>query len=104
MTSEHTPGPWCIKDHRNVGEGFSITNAVADGPFYDGIASLADVEADARLIAAAPELLEALRELTDDVADRFDLDSPSANPGIKSTVAAARAAVAKATGAPTDPH
>lgn len=98
MTSKHTPGPWCIKDHRNVSEGFTIAAPRANDPFYDGIAHLVDVEADARLIAAAPDLLEALRELTDDVADRFDLDSPSTNPGIKSTVAAARAALAKATG------
>jgi hypothetical protein len=54
--------------------------------------------ANARLIAAAPELLDALREIADDYADRFDLDSPSTNPGIKSTIANARAAIAKATG------
>lgn len=55
----------------------------------------------ARLLAAAPELLEALRELSDDIADRFDMGSPSTNPGMKNAVATARAAIAKATGSTT---
>ena len=49
-------------------------------------------------VAAAPDLLEALKEIAADYADRFDLDDPSTNPGIKSTIKQARAAIAKATG------
>lgn len=41
------------------------------------------------------ELAEALREIADDYADRFDLDSPSTNPGIKFTIKQARAVLAK---------
>jgi hypothetical protein len=53
-------------------------------------------EADARLIAAAPDLYEALKDLVDDVCDREDVDSPSCNPGRQSAVKWARAALAKA--------
>lgn len=38
-------------------------------------------------------LLEALKEIAADYADRFDLDSPSTNPGIKFTIKQARAAI-----------
>jgi len=55
-------------------------------------------EADARLIAAAPDLLEALEELASDIAERFDMESPSTNPGIKYAVEAAQKAIAKAKG------
>lgn len=48
------------------------------------------------------ELVYALREIADDYADRFDLDSPSTNPGIKSTIKQARAAIAKAGGITTE--
>ena len=47
--------------------------------------------------ALAEELVEALKDLADDIADRFDLDSPSTNPGIKIYVERARAVIAKAT-------
>lgn len=43
----------------------------------------------------ADELVEALREISDDYADRFDLDSPSTNPGIKLTIKQARTVLAK---------
>lgn len=43
--------------------------------------------------AAVIELQEALREIADDYADRFDLNSPSTNPGIKSVIRQARAAL-----------
>lgn len=39
-------------------------------------------------------LYEALKEIAGDYADRFDLDSPSTNPGIKSSIKQARAAIA----------
>ena len=38
-------------------------------------------------------LLLALREIADDYADRFDMDSPSTNPGMKYVVQQARAAL-----------
>ena len=58
MIAQHTPGPW--KAERFAGE----SNIWADrkGP---AIAYRIGVEEDARLIAAAPELYEALREACD---------------------------------------
>lgn len=39
------------------------------------------------------QMLEALEAIASDYAERFDLSSPSTNPGIKSTIAQARAAI-----------
>jgi hypothetical protein len=50
------------------------------------------------LLRVNAELVEALKEITCDYADRFDLDDPSTNPGIKSSIKQAHAAIAKATG------
>lgn len=58
--SKHTPGPWEIERRRSFVT--AIGPCVADE--YAGSAWLDVSEADARLIAAAPELLEALQNLT----------------------------------------
>lgn len=42
------------------------------------------------------ELLSALKEITSDYSDRFDLESPSTNLGIKTVIKAANEAIAKA--------
>ena len=49
-----------------------------------------------KLLAINAELVEALKEISTDYADRFDLECPSTNPGIKSSIAQARTALAKA--------
>lgn len=51
---------------------------------------------NAQLTQVSEELLETLKELTADYADRFDLDNPSTNPGIKFYVKLARAAISHA--------
>jgi hypothetical protein len=52
------------------------------------------------LYAAAQQvnlvMLEALKEIADDYSDRFDMTSPSTNPGMKYVVKQARAAIALA--------
>lgn len=87
-TTTHTPGPWAFAVS---GTAFSIT-ADAD-PVYVGYVEIPDrmskvplAEANARLIAAAPELLAALIQVVA-VADRKTVEFD-----------AARAAIAKATG------
>lgn len=55
--------------------------------------ALREIEA---LKTARTELANALGELADEVADRFDLDSPSTNPPIKHAVSSARIAITKA--------
>lgn len=93
--AKHTPGPW-----RTKREGFStiyveapigggwVQEIAACGPTNDGSAQQ---EANARLIAAAPEMLEALRNICDE---------QDAQQGYASLAAydQARAIIAKATG------
>ena len=89
--SKHTPGPWHLAEVENgsikhmvpVGpDGYSLCTVVHDGDTPFGAIYM---DADARLIAAAPELLEALQML---------LEFPNTGPA----TSAARAAIAKATG------
>ena len=85
---KHTPGPW------RLDEGQSSRVYLIDGK--DGaVGELVFAEtrnpADARLIAAAPELLEALQELMDD-------DAPWDGMRWADACDKARAAIAKARG------
>ncbi len=72
-TGEHTPGPWQVSKQKarrvTNAHGVVICNAVlrnqgtAKGGHKHGAKDVLEGEANARLIAAAPELLEALTEL-----------------------------------------
>lgn len=94
-TAKHTPGPWSA-ERGAYGDWF--INA-ADGsvwiaktvPMRDLMTKLAifETEHDARLIAAAPDLLALLVELV-------DIEGPM--PGTSAWGDKARAAIAKATG------
>lgn len=75
-TGTHTPGPWLIKKRHDEPEySNSILSVEADGKdFVDSVATLYGCEdpeklANARLIAAAPELLQALQNLVSDIDD-----------------------------------
>ena len=90
-TDQHTPGPWWVE--RRVGDALQInakhrgegsSYCVASINHWEGDAD----KANARLIAAAPELLKALKELA---------DSCDAIPGCPVTTRA-RMAIHKATG------
>lgn len=92
MTSSHlsrnepTPGPWSVDVHKNI---------VASGGLvaFPGIRAGFNQEANARLIAAAPELLAALQRI---------LAHPNFRPcecgASNCATTEARAAIAKATG------
>jgi len=93
---KHTPGPWFYD------EDFQLIET-DDGQFlasmkFSQSPAVGAAGANGKLIAAAPELLQALREIADDYEDRFDLDDPSTNPGIKLAIKQARAAITKAEG------
>lgn len=68
MTTKHTAGPWGIRKgfRADTLEIFQIDNNVKP-PFYVSeicsVTWIDDQEANAKLIAAAPELLEALKGL-----------------------------------------
>lgn len=106
-----TPGPWKFSDWEQFGDTRFYISQQEGAPYtpdYSDVASLiaetvssekvAIQRANAQLIAAAPELLEALRALSDDIEERFDMQDRSTNPGIKYCVEQARAAIQKATG------
>ena len=98
---KHTPGPWTVTSE--ISDAVAYSPRVADirenGPYRGGICRLQSAEhiggitgdevlANAALIAAAPELLEALKWLRT-CEERGDLEE---------AIAAADAAIAKAEG------
>lgn len=89
--SAHTPGPWFWAD--NVPDAPPHYRMIVDA---DG-ATVCDPspmrEADARLLAAAPALLEALRELSDYVFDEYSASHP-----LRERAAEARKLIERATG------
>lgn len=101
MANKHTPGPW-LMDRNNVHTGTIATvhhclgndwaDIWSDKWMETGMGEEVQ-EANARLITAAPELLEALAEaLAFCEANTFGGDDAAA------LIAKARAAIAKATG------
>ena len=95
MTTQHTPGPWeavgnLVRSPMHQPEG--LPRGVQIGDCRDGyfLSNTEEAKANARLIAAAPDLLEALSKLIDAVSVRID------DPRIH-LFDAARAAIAKAT-------
>lgn len=98
MNTQHTPGPWKT-DIPYRGDKYRYV--IADqAPFPHEIARLevarGQTEANARLIAAAPELLESLIEVTEILPCLFE-GTRTPEPG--SIGGKAMAAIAKATGA-----
>ena len=77
--SKHTPGPWATRESATH---VTVTNACGDAVFHED-KRIPGVMADARLIAAAPELLDACKAALSD--DQPYIDK-------------CRAAIAKATG------
>jgi hypothetical protein len=101
--SEHTKGPWvALPEERDkpyirirgtvLGGRYKIANVLT--PVYDGVheREAKETRANARLIAAAPELLEALKEVFI-IGDRLVSDVYG-----DEFVEKARAAIAKAEG------
>ena len=92
----HTPGPWEISKYASsyddIGDNYSVGYNDTDGDYWD-IAKLEPLRAnrlaDARLIAAAPDMLAAL-EWAVETADTEQYEAD--------WYAAARAAIAKAKG------
>jgi hypothetical protein len=110
MSAQHTPGPWAVVQRFSVAQDFDGGIAVAD---VVRLPSRAEAEANARLIAAAPEtaaerdqlralnadMLAALREY-DAYMSRFYRDTdggPMSEPN-RASWKAARAAIARAEG------
>lgn len=98
MNTQYTPAPWSVEiDHYTATPEF--IRAYVDGEMYDLASVLCDetgnATANARLIAAAPDLLAALIELSNYVFDEYTASHP-----LCQRAAEARAIIAKATGVP----
>lgn len=101
---KHTPGPWVkmsdIPEYDWVvsnSEGASPGDIVCAAPLTDCPESLSNWPANRALICAAPDMLEALR----DILEAVELCTPDApEPVAESVIAHARAAIAKAEGQP----
>ena len=100
MSAQHTPGPWAATEASGLvvdagGTPVAVTSGLANGP------AAMEYRANARLIAAAPDLLNSLREAMSAVEvfhgpiawDIFRDHAPDA-PEMKRWLAA----IAKATG------
>jgi hypothetical protein len=85
--SKHTPGPWTIADEwdgTSIKAGqFYVTHTIQSCGFHETEVDKAVTQANARLIAAAPDLLEACKAALSD-------DQPY--------IEKCKAAIAKATG------
>ena len=86
METKHTPGPWLVMNTRDVftglaakaadgrstakDDGWHIADCAPSGSYVEGGSglhelSLDEIKANARLIAAAPDLLDSLSEIFD---------------------------------------
>jgi hypothetical protein len=97
MSAKHTPAPWRVEGRTVYGakSGHIISHGVnshGDGPEGYVCNTSGTSEADAQLIAAAPDLLKALTLITE-----MDGDQPARSDW--DMVRIARTAIAKATGA-----
>lgn len=99
--THHTPGPWTVQPNsRTVGRGAWIHDETGNNVALACGTSDENANANAHLIAAAPELYEALEKIVIDEENRrksLRTNSPAAQFSDK-RLAAARAALAKARG------
>lgn len=98
--SKHTKGPW----HRNVSPAtkyptiFAGRNTHVARVVTDGGLTPEEVEANCDLIAAAPELLEALESMLGIYGDIHDKECMRKGDDELETITLARAAITKANG------
>lgn len=94
----HTRGPWKVNKYGSIGAGENGHEPIVANvePFYGTDRKHGDHQANARLIAAAPKLLEALKALNDVLCTTEDTRE-SRHKGREALIAA-RSAIREATG------
>ena len=98
--SKHTPGPWRVGEYKYKGieisrdYSYPVRIAIVESWAADPKAAQQEAQANARLIAAAPELLEALR----DIRDNYDCDEWAHKYGTPCRCCIAAEAIAKVEG------
>jgi hypothetical protein len=102
MTTKHTPGPWHIAFGGMDGDDFAVIGSKHSERAVCNLEPRDYTQANARLIAAAPELLQALDEIVAewDAGNIGRITTIPGTPGWEESVGVkwARAAIAKATG------
>lgn len=106
--AKHTPGPWAFSRSDDFGDARFYVAQQDGAPYTSNYSDVATLiaetvsgervsiqEANARLIAAAPELLEALQEMV----EFFQPNAWGSSTNRSDALAKASAAIAKATGA-----
>lgn len=109
--TKHTQGPWVVHEGDEIDVRSANPADLAQAPIYYCIAEnigghvhgenfddYSEVEANARLIAAAPELLEALEGMIEVYGSEGDVDGLPKHEVELNLIAFARAAIAKARG------
>lgn len=98
MNTKHTPGPWRLR------KDYAITAHCDETETHEPIAraycdgSIENLHANSQLIAAAPDLLVELIEMTDAYAQAMKNAGVTHYPEALVEVRRARVAIAKATG------
>ena len=65
MTTQHTPGPWWVDDDGFITAGSDDYKIIAEPRCMEPHGNEAEIDANAELIAAAPDLLAALQAVAD---------------------------------------
>lgn len=86
FTAKHTPGPWIVKDD-DIYSGVLVARAFT----YPDTISFGERNANAALIAAAPELLLALKAILRDLPTKRDWLDPEIETIAKSAITKAEA-------------
>jgi hypothetical protein len=96
MSEQHTPGPWNALKKR--GRGFVVDVPCGGFEFGYRVAEVhvgekpdSEIVANAHLIAAAPELLEALKEIAPDYAPHVGCECDQCAPILRAFAALAKA-------------
>lgn len=100
---DHSRGPWTVR--KNFGDHWGMREVIGPALCIIGFTSATDVddetrgriEADGRLIAAAPDLLLALKCMEEEMSDYMRINNLG-DPGEKHNIRLARAAIERATG------
>lgn len=109
--SKHSPGPWTVETREHVhaiqdrnGQDLTYQDTTPNenhGSITSRSRLKIETLANARLIAAAPEMLEALSRCKNELEElSFYLEAQCIFGTWKATIEKARAAIAKATGEP----
>lgn len=104
--NKHTPGPWSVTSEPDEEYPvWDVGHRTVGGPLDGDVLHVCDTvdEADARLIAAAPEMLEALKWAHDFAYDAYD-DTKHYDKTVAEWLVRCEAAIAKAEGRSDHEH